>query len=171
MSMNEEHTAPARRIFLRQLSSATGASIAAPAVIGGLALAPAVAQEVTPPTNSAAEPAAYLSLGPKEAACVEALVDVMCPSDSLTPRGVDCGLNLYIDRQLAGAWGRGDRLYRQGPWRPGKPQHGYQLALTPEQHFKAGLAALMQAVQGRTGRTVEELTARELDDMLQAVVS
>lgn len=166
-----KHTAPPRRAFLRQLGSATGASFAAPAVLGSIALTPAAAQPAIVTAKGTAERVAYLSLGPTEAACVEALVNVMCPADSLTPSGVDCGLHLYIDRQLAGAWGRGDRLYRQGPWRPGKPQHGYQLALTPEQYFKAGIAALTQAVQSLTGKTLEALAARELDDVLQGVVA
>ena len=43
------------------------------------------------------------------------------------PSGVDVGLATFIDRQLAGAFGGGDRLYLQGPFRKGKAQHGYQL--------------------------------------------
>src|SRR4030095_5725458 len=82
--------------------------------------------------------AGYQSLGPDEIAFVEAMVNVMCPEDALTPSGVDCGLAIYMARQLAGAFGHGDRLYRQGPVRKGKPQYGYQLPLTPEPFFKAG---------------------------------
>jgi hypothetical protein len=63
-----------------------------------------------------------------------------CPADNLTPNRVDCGLATFIDRQLAGDFGRDDRLYRLGPYRRGKPQLGYQLPLTPEQFFKAGSA-------------------------------
>ena len=69
----------------------------------------------------------------------QALVNVMCPADGLTPNVVDCGLASFFDRQLAGGFGRGDRLYRQPPVRTGKPQAGYQLPLTPEQFYKAAL--------------------------------
>jgi gluconate 2-dehydrogenase gamma chain len=170
MSVKNED-APARRVFLRHVGRASGATLAAPALLGGMALAPTEGRAAGSAESNGAERAAYLSLGPKEAACLEALVDVMCPADALSPRGVDAGLHLYIDRQLAGGWGRGDRLYRQGPWKAGKPQHGYQLALTPEQYFKAGIAALVRAVHSLTGKSVEELAARELDEVLQSVVA
>lgn len=159
---------PARRLFLRQLGGASGAAaFAAPALLGGLASPLASAQDAAARPSADARSSAYLSLGPQEAACVEALVNLMCPADALTPNGVDCGLHLYIDRQLAGAWGRGDQLYRQGPWQPGKPQHGYQSPLTPEQHFKAGLAVLRREAQRRTGKAIEQLEPGPLDAMLQ----
>ena len=94
----------------------------------------------------------YLSFGPNEAGFVEAMVNVMCPADALTPGGVDCGLAAYIDRQLAGGFGKGARLYMRGPWREGKPELGYQLPLTPEQFFKAGLAAADAACRKRNGK-------------------
>jgi gluconate 2-dehydrogenase gamma chain len=158
---------PARRLFLRRLGGASGAAIAAPALLGGFTTPFASAQDVVAREAEKSRHSSYLSLGPQEAACVEALVDVLCPADALTPSGVDCGLHLYIDRQLAGAWGRGDQLYRQGPWRPGKPQHGYQSPLTPEQHFKAGLAVLRREAQQRTGKAIEQLEAGPLDALLQ----
>jgi gluconate 2-dehydrogenase gamma chain len=84
------------------------------------------------------------------------MVNVMCPEDALTPNGVDCRLATYMDRQLAGAFGRGDRLYRQGPVRTGKPQHGYQLPLTPEQFFKAGVTVVDAACAQRFGKGFDE---------------
>ena len=32
-------------------------------------------------------------------------------------------------------------MYRAGPFRKGKPEQGYQLALTPREYFAAGIAA------------------------------
>ena len=46
----------------------------------------------------------------------------MVPADELSPKGTDLGVNIYIDRALAGAWGKGDRLYMQGPWKLGVPE-------------------------------------------------
>jgi gluconate 2-dehydrogenase gamma chain len=65
----------------------------------------------------------------------------MVPADALTPKGTDLGINIYIDRALAGAWGKGERLYMQGPWKQGTPSQGYQLPLTPAQLYRAGIAA------------------------------
>ena len=144
-----------RRIFLKQVAGASGA-LAAAVTAGTAAAAPA------PDT-----PAGYESLSPEEAAFVEAMVNVMCPADDLTPNGVDCGLADYIDRQLAAGFGRGDRLYRSGPWRSGKPQLGYQLPLTPEQYFKAGVAGAQGACVQRFGKRFEELAAADADAFLQ----
>lgn len=161
---------PARRLFLRQIGGASSvAALAAPALLSGLGSPLASAQGSATQSTGTARSTGYLSLGPQEAACVEVLVNVMCPADAMTPNGVDCGLHLYIDHQLAGGWGRGDQLYRQGPWRPGKPQHGYQSPLTPEQHFKAGLAVLRRAAGQRTGKPIEQLEAGRLDALLQEV--
>jgi len=148
-----------RRIFLKQVAGASGA-LAAAVTAGTAAAAPA------PDT-----PAGYESLSPEEAAFVEAMVNVMCPADGLTPNGVDCGLAEYIDRQLAGSFGRGDRLYRSGPWRSGKPQLGYQLPLTPEQFFKAGIAAAQSASTARFGKRFEELESAPADAFLQELAA
>jgi gluconate 2-dehydrogenase gamma chain len=102
---------------------------------------------------------------------VEALVNVMCPDDGLTPNGVDCGLAEYIDRQLAGGFGQGERLYRQPPWRSGKPQFGYQLPLTPAQFFTTGLAAAQEACSKRYGKHFEELAPAEADAFLLDVAA
>jgi gluconate 2-dehydrogenase gamma chain len=97
------------------------------------------------------------------------MVNVMCPADALTPGGVDCGLAAYIDRQLAGGFGKGARLYMRGPWREGKPELGYQLPLTPEQFFKAGLAAADAACQKRNGKAFSELDGSGADRFLHEI--
>jgi gluconate 2-dehydrogenase gamma chain len=84
----------------------------------------------------------YLFFSPDEAEMVESLVEHMCPPDELTPGGVDCGLAVFIDRQLAGAFGQGERLYLRGPFRTGVPEDGYQRPLTPAEYFKAGARTL-----------------------------
>ena len=87
------------------------------------------------------KPAGYEFLNLDEAAFVEALVDHMVPADEISPKGTDLGVNIYIDRALAGGWGKGDRLFMQGPWKKGAPSQGYQLPLTPAQLYRAGIEA------------------------------
>lgn len=111
-----------------------------------LATATIAQAQSPPPTPSVAAapadlPAGYTFLKPNEAAFVEALVDHMVPKDDLTPSGTDIGLAIFIDRALAGSWGKGDRLYNQGPWKLGTPNQGYQLPLTPSELYRAGIAA------------------------------
>ena len=146
-----------RRNFLLQAGLAGVASVA-PAVPAASAVLGAVA------ANPAAD--TYQSLGPDEAAFIEALVNVMCPADEFSPGGVDCGLAIYIDRQLAGPYGKGDGRYQRGPFRHGKPQLGLQLPLTPEQFCKSGIAAVDAACLRDRGASFAALPSAEADTVL-----
>jgi gluconate 2-dehydrogenase gamma chain len=160
-----------RRIFLAKVAGASGAltvgSQLAFVPAGALvaASAQAEAQAAVPSVTDVA--AGYASLSPDEAAFVEAMVNLMCPADGLTANGVDCGLAIYIDRQLAGAFGRGDRLYRHAPWQAGKAEHGYQLPLTPEEFFKAGIASVQATCAREFGKSFEQLAPSAADALLQ----
>jgi len=124
-----------RRSFLK---GAAAGALAATAVTGALPR-PAEAQTAAPATPPQAEP--LLTLTATEAEFLSAAYDAIVPADQLSPSGTDCGLVTYIDRQLAGAWGNGARMYRNGPFLPSKPEYGYQLALTPREFFAAGIKA------------------------------
>ena len=128
-----------RRSFLKG-AGAAGTLAATAALAGGLSR-PAEAQAA--PSQPAAEstPEPLLTLTADEAAFFSAAYDTIIPADRLSPSGTDCGCIAYIDRQLAGAWGNGARLYRNGPYLPAKPEHGYQLPLTPREYFAAGIKA------------------------------
>jgi len=152
-----------RRNFLK------GAVIGSAAAASGAALAPESAQAQQaqqPPAAAAPEAAGYEFLNIDEAAFIEALVDHMVPADDLTPKGTDVGINIYIDRALAGGWGKGDRLYMQGPWKKGAPSQGYQLPLTPAQLFRAGIAAT-NAYCGKTyGKSFDRLDEAQREEVL-----
>ena len=112
-----------RRAFLGGVSlGVAGATIAQ----GPGGTSPAAAQ--TAPPAAAAQPAGYTFLKPAEALFVEALVDHMVPKDELTASGTDLGIATFIDRALAGSWGKGDRLYMSGPWLPRHAQPGLPAA-------------------------------------------
>ena len=80
-------------------------------------------------------------LTPTELAFIKAAVDTIIPADERSPSGSDCGVVDFIEREIAGAWGDGARLYRDGPFLVGKPEHGYQLRFTPRELLKAGIGA------------------------------
>jgi len=143
------------------------------AVVGGAAAAanvvPAQAQsaQAAPAPQADTPPAeGYEFLNLDEVAFVEALVDHMVPADELTPKGTDIGINVYIDRALAGAWGKGDRLYMQGPWKPGTPSQGYQLPLTPAQLYRAGIAATNAYCRKAYGRVFDQLDEKQREEVL-----
>jgi gluconate 2-dehydrogenase gamma chain len=153
-----------RRDFLK------GAVVGGAAAAGAAAIAPAEmaqAQQSAPATNAVGAAAAgYIFLDLEEAAFVEALVDHMVPADELTPKGTDLGINIYIDRALAGGWGKGDRLYMQGPWRPGVPSQGYQLPLTPAQLYRAGIDATNSHCNKTYGKSFDRLVASQREEVL-----
>jgi gluconate 2-dehydrogenase gamma chain len=158
----------ARRSFLKS----TGAALA----LGAATAKPTLGVAQTPPAvtpgvaaASAAMAPGYQSLGLEESATTEALVDHMWPADQLSVSGTELGIATYIDRQLAGAFGRGDRLYAQGPFRKGKAQHGYQLPLTPEAWYKTGIAALNTHCTRVHGKAFDRLAGAERETALQAV--
>ncbi len=46
-------------------------------------------------------------------------------------------------------YGKGDRLYLEGPFEEGTPEQGYQLPMTPSELIRAGIADVEAYVQGR----------------------
>lgn len=90
----------------------------------------------------AAAPGSWHFFTVAEGAAVEALVDRLIPPDPETPGGKDSGCAVFIDRQLAGPYGRFEGYYMKGPFHEGTKQQGYQSPLTPAAHYRTGLAAL-----------------------------
>src|SRR3954469_22677719 len=84
----------------------------------------------SPPTPATSR-ASFAFLNADESAFIEAAVERLIPHDETGPGASDAGVAAYIDKQLAGAWGAGERLYRSGPWHPGQVTQGYQLPFTP----------------------------------------
>jgi gluconate 2-dehydrogenase gamma chain len=113
----------------RRFFQATGAA-------GAVAVLPA-------PTAAQKTPAAaYVFFNPAEAAFIEAAVARLIPNDEAGPGALEAGVPSYIDKQLAGAWGTGERLYRSGPWRAGTPSQGYQLPFTPAELFRTAIRGI-----------------------------
>jgi gluconate 2-dehydrogenase gamma chain len=137
---------PARR---RLLQAAAGAAVALPT--GG-----ASAQQ--PPAQSAK---AYLFFNLAEAAFIEAALARLIPKDETGPGAIEAGVPEYLDRQLAGAWGAGERLYRAGPWHPGSPSQGYQLPFTPAEMFRAAMR--------NVDASFPKMSARDQDAYLDAL--
>ena len=81
----------------------------------------------------AVKPGPWVFFTPEEGAAVEALVDRLIPPDPETPGGKDCGCAVFIDRQLAGAYGSASGLYMSPPFLQATPEQGLQASSTPAQ--------------------------------------
>ncbi|AIT27347.1 gluconate 2-dehydrogenase subunit 3 family protein [Bordetella holmesii] len=162
-----------RRVFLR------GAVIGGTAAAGAsLPLAGLAQQAATPAAPAAAPtaedtPAGYVFLMPDEAAFVEALVMHMVPAaGGLGGSGMDLGLNTYIDRALAGNWGKGDRLFMQGPWQLGTPNQGYQLALSPAELMRTGILQTNASCSKKyEGKSFDMVTEDQREEILKGLES
>jgi gluconate 2-dehydrogenase gamma chain len=84
----------------------------------------------------------YLFFNDEEAAFIEAAVARLIPKDEQSGGALEAGVPNYMDKQLGGAWGAGERLYRGGPWQKGTPTQGYQLPFAPAEFFHTALGAI-----------------------------
>jgi gluconate 2-dehydrogenase gamma chain len=78
-----------------------------------------------------------------EALIVAAAAARIFPSDDAGPGAREAGVVIYIDRQLAGPWGRDLRRYTQGPFDENfPPELGYQGQATPQEIYRRALKGL-----------------------------
>jgi gluconate 2-dehydrogenase gamma chain len=160
-----------RRSFVTTVGAATVVPAAALLPSTVHAAPPAPAQAPTKHSHSA-EPAKtpYLFFDPEEALFIEAACDRLIPADESGPGALGAGVPNYLDKQLGGAWGAGERLYRSGPWQSGTPSQGYQLPFSPAELFHASLRAIGRDLDGR-GKPFHEMSAEAQDAYLQSLES
>jgi gluconate 2-dehydrogenase gamma chain len=78
-----------------------------------------------------------------EALIVAAATSRIFPSNEAGPGASEAGVVVYIDRQLAGPWGRDRYRYTQEPFdENAPPEFGYQGKATPRQIYRQGLQEL-----------------------------
>src|SRR4051794_1000668 len=145
------------RLSRRQLLAA-GAALSAAAT--DCSIAPADARSIkgempwAPGKNDAprpVEPGPYQFFTPDEASSIEAAVARLIPSDEVGPGAKEVGVPTFIDRQLAGAYGRAERWYMLGPWRAGSDTQGYQSRLTPAQMYRFAIKVVDAFVRDKHG--------------------
>jgi gluconate 2-dehydrogenase gamma chain len=78
----------------------------------------------------------------EEALAIAAAAARIFPSDESGPGANEAGVVIYIDRQLASAYGRDYYRYTQPPFESGIPEQGYQGQETPREIYRSGLKTL-----------------------------
>jgi gluconate 2-dehydrogenase gamma chain len=128
--------------------------LAASALVGSsLALTEAGAEartiaEQVPWSPGAADNPTPISPGPyqffsaQEASWIDAAVSRLIPQDELGPGAKELGVTVFLDRQLAGAYGRAERWYMSGPWGKGTETQGYQSRMNPAQMYRTAIKAI-----------------------------
>ncbi|MBV9218175.1 MAG: gluconate 2-dehydrogenase subunit 3 family protein [Methylobacteriaceae bacterium] len=124
----------------------------------------------TPPEP--ARPGPSLFFTQEEAAAIEAIADRIIPPDPQTPGGKDAGCAVFIDRQLAGPYGRQEGLYTAAPFHKGKKEQGPQSDAGPAEQYRKALAALDRYCRAnRNNRAFADLSDAEKDDILAGLES
>ncbi|HUN72535.1 MAG TPA: gluconate 2-dehydrogenase subunit 3 family protein [Steroidobacteraceae bacterium] len=150
---------------IRRRDVLTGAALA---LVGGAAARAGVIKGQLPWRPDEASPPPRVEPGPwqfftaEELPVIEALADRIIPSDPQTPGGKDAGCVVFLDRQLAGAYGSAEGLYERGPFIQGVEQQGPQSSKTPAQTYRAALQAL-------GGKQFAGLAPAEQDELLQGL--
>jgi gluconate 2-dehydrogenase gamma chain len=130
-----------RRSFVASVSVATVLPPAAALVTDSAEAAQAAVHPKAAPQVAPEKPV-YLFFNIAEAQFIEAACERLIPADESGAGALAAGVPNYLDKQLGGAWGAGERLYRSGPWLPGTPSQGYQLPFTPAELFHTALRAI-----------------------------
>jgi gluconate 2-dehydrogenase gamma chain len=96
-----------------------------------------------------------------EARVVAAACERIFPSDDSGPGAREAGVVIYIDRQLAGPYGRDKYRYTKGPWVESGPEHGYQGKANPREVYREGIGKLGDFAELPAARQDERLKSIE----------
>ncbi len=143
----------------------TGTSVRAATIAGRLPWVP-----------NAGNPPPQVRLGPweffdgDEGRAMDALADCIIPPDAETPGGKDAGCAVFVDRQLAGPYGRQEGLYLRPPFQAGAKNQGDQSEKGPALSYREGLAALDRSCRARHGgKPFADLSGDEKVVLLKAL--
>ena len=157
-----------RRSFVTTVGAAT--VVPATALLSHSVPASAAAAEAKTPIVEEPAKTTYLFFNAEEVLFIEAACERLIPADESGPGALGAGVPNYLDKQLGGAWGAGERLYRSGPWRSGTPSQGYQLPFTPAELFHASLRAINRDLAAH-GTPFHGMPADAQDAYLQSLES
>lgn len=159
-------TPPAQVDVSRRRFLATGGAAAAGLVLGGAA-GYALRQPATTAAPELPQPPLRFLSNP-QFNVVEAMAERIFPADADGPGAKEARVASYIDGQLAGGWGRGEKMYRQGPFLiPTDSGHGWQFAMTPQDVYKDALASIDAYTDKQYSKPFHRLTTTQQDDVLK----
>jgi gluconate 2-dehydrogenase gamma chain len=143
-----------RRHFLHVSVSAWGG-----ALVYSLSRQPSRLLAQTPTETTMRIPLQFFT--ESEALDISAAIARIFPADDAGPGASEAGATVYIDRQLAGPYGKDQYRFTQGPFREGVLEQGYQGPKTPRDLYRqglkqiAGLARLKETEQDARLRQIE----------------
>lgn len=131
----------------------------------------------------------FITLNKTEQSLVESVAETIIPSDSNGPGAKEAGVIYFIDRQLAGDYGKSGNMFMQGPfvssgqtgpitvnnitYSQGSPSvrvgagTRYQYSLNMREFWRASLEALQSYANSAYGNNFENLNASQKTQVLQ----
>ncbi len=161
--MEDRSSLTRRRLLVAAVGSVT--------VVGGVAASAPSASNNAVRLPTVATSRRWEFFSPSEASFVDAAVDRLIPRDVLGPGAAEAGVTVFIDRQLAGPYGRAADWYMAGPWADGTDEQGYQLRQTPAELYRSAIVAVDDHSRRVAGRPFVLLPGAQQDDFLHAVES
>jgi gluconate 2-dehydrogenase gamma chain len=155
-----------RRSFIAGIGAAS--MVPAASALSEEPAPPAPSSSPAPQSGQSPAPVVYLFFNASETAFIEAACERLIPADEHGAGALAAGVPNYLDKQLGGAWGSGERLYRSGPWAAGSASQGYQLPFTPGELFHKALRAINRDLDSR-GAPFAKMTAESQDAYLKSL--
>lgn len=150
---------PSRRGFLK--GSAAGATLLSMAV----ATRAEAAKDLPPLETYKPE-----FLSEAEWAFVTAACDRLIPSEGDGPGALDCRVPVFIDRQLAGTFGKAEDWYMEGPFNAAAdPQLGFQSPLPPAEIYRKAIPLFDVWCSKTHGDSFAKLAADKQDAALTSL--
>src|ERR1700691_3158679 len=146
-----------RQLLIGSVAAGIGGTTAATVHDGELGAPPQTIRgsvpwkEGTADAPPGASGSGYVYFTPAEAAFIEAAVARLIPNDPVGPGGVEANVPFFLDRQLAGPFGRGDHYFLGGPWAQGTPEQGDHSRFSPAHLYRAAIVAIDQYVRTNFG--------------------
>src|ERR1700735_307184 len=112
----------------------------------------------------------YVFFTPAEVELIGAPVGRLIPNDPVGPGAVEANVPFFLDRQLAGKFGRGDHYYLGAPCPKATPEQGYQTRFSPAELYRAAMAAIdRHVVANFNGASFSKLTVADQDKVLKGL--
>jgi gluconate 2-dehydrogenase gamma chain len=109
------------------------------------------------------------TLTSEQQANLRSICDAILPSGPEGPGAEDANVAEYILGQLSGGWGRGARMFREGPFiQPAHSGHGWQSAMTPAEVYRYGLDILDRYSRKTFGSAIAALDVEQRDELVSA---
>ena len=93
----------------------------------------------------------------------------LIPSDEDGPGATEADVISFLDRQMAGFYGRGQHWYMEGPFAEGTATQGYQSEHPPAQLYRYALAELDNYCRDRHDAAFAGLSEAQQDEILKGM--